>query len=535
VSARLLILVFVVAVAMATVASATTIVVNWAGGDDFMTIQDGIDFASEGDTVLVMPGIYEGPGNTYIGFGGTNLVLKSTGGARSTVIDGQSLTHCFFFCGLESAASVVEGFTIINGSATEGAGMHLVGSSPTIRDCVFNRNIATNFGGGIYCTAGANPTLTSCTFSSNSAFKGGAVGAESASAPTFTGCNFVENEADMASGHGGAVFCSTTASPSFINCAFSLNRARFGGAVGAQSTPAPTFTNCDFVSNEANNDGGAMWLYHCAATLTDCTFDGNSVTSADSDAGGLFLNGSSPTITGCVFTGNTADSDAGAMKIYFISSPIITDCTFTGNSTTRGGGGAVLVQGNSSPVFEDCVFEDNDARDGQAAYCNDGCVPEFTGCLFHGHTGADNGGAMYFSSWTTPVITGCTFYGNGATNGGAVWCDDNFELTNCIIAFSTEGAAIYCDGDPPYVTCSDIYGNAGGDWIDCLAGMDAMNNNLHEDPLFCDAPGSDFTLDVPSPCTADNAPACGLVGAYDIGCDTPVRAESWGAIKAMYR
>ena len=112
-SARLSTLVLVVAVAMATAASATTIVVNWAGGDDFMIIQDGIDFASEGDTVLVMPGNYYGPGNTYIGFGGTNLVLKSTGGARSTVIDGQNLTHCFFFCGLESAASVVEGFTII--------------------------------------------------------------------------------------------------------------------------------------------------------------------------------------------------------------------------------------------------------------------------------------------------------------------------------------------------------------------------------------------------------------------------------------
>ena len=249
------------------------------------------------------------------------------------------------------------------------------------------------------------------------------------------------------------------------------------------------------------------------------------------------MNQSSPTITGCSFTGNTANSYAGAMKIYFISSPTITDCTFIGNSTTRGGGGAVLVYGNCNPVFERCVFGDNDAPDGQAAYCEDASVPEFTDCLFYGHTGAEYGGAMYFSCLTTPALTGCTFYGNGATDGGAIYSDSdsNFTLTNCIIAFGLVGEAVYCDGDPPLVTCSDIYGNVGGDWVGCLAGMDAMNNNLHGDPLFCDAPGGDFTLDVPSPCTAANAPSCGLIGAYGIGCDTPVQAESWGSIKAMYR
>jgi len=142
---------------------------------------------------------------------------------------------------------------------------------------------------------------------------------------------------------------------------------------------------------------------------------------------------------------------------------------------------------------------------------------------------------MFFSNLCTPVVTGCTFYLNGAITGGTIWCDDNLELTSCIIAFSAEGGAIHCDGDLPYVTCSDIYGNVGGDWVGCLAGIDGADNNLHADPLFCDAPGDDFTLDVPSPCTAANAPACGLIGAYDIGCDSPVQAESWGAIKAMYR
>lgn len=43
------------------------------------------------------------------------------------------------------------------------------------------------------------------------------------------------------------------------------------------------------------------------------------------------------------------------------------------------------------------------------------------------------------------------------------------------------------------------------------------------------------TIDAVSPCAPDNNPACGLVGALGVGCDTPVEWTSWGSIKAMFR
>ena len=85
-------------------------------------------------------------------------------------------------------------------------------------------------------------------------------------------------------------------------------------------------------------------------------------------------------------------------------------------------------------------------------------------------------------------------------------------------------------------SCSDIYGNEGGDWVGCIAGQDMVRGNLATDPLFCDLGSNDVHLDEASPCAPDHNPECGLIGAWPVNCGEPtaVRDSSWGRIKSSF-
>ena len=85
------------------------------------TIQDVIDSATHGDTVIVYPGIhYEN-----IFFNGKNIVLTSTDPynqtiVENTVIDASDSGSVVTFDGSEPATCVIQDFTIRNGNAPHG-------------------------------------------------------------------------------------------------------------------------------------------------------------------------------------------------------------------------------------------------------------------------------------------------------------------------------------------------------------------------------------------------------------------------------
>jgi len=97
----------------------------------YPTIQSGLDAAVPGDTVLVEAGIYTGPGDRDLDFGGIDLVLRSELGAGATVIDGEGLGRGFYLRRGESPAARIEGFTVRRGNG----GIACVEASPTIAEC----------------------------------------------------------------------------------------------------------------------------------------------------------------------------------------------------------------------------------------------------------------------------------------------------------------------------------------------------------------------------------------------------------------
>lgn len=174
----------------------------------FDTIQEGIDAASGGDTVLVRDGVYTGNGNRDLDFGGKLITVRSENGPEHCIIDCQGTEEGphrgFYFHNGETADAVVEGFTIANGWAGLGGGMLTSESGPTVTDCTFAGNHAAE-GGGM-CNRFSSPTLANCTFSGNTAdLSGGGICNLWFTNLTVTNCTLAANAAT----HGAAVACDS--------------------------------------------------------------------------------------------------------------------------------------------------------------------------------------------------------------------------------------------------------------------------------------------------------------------------------------
>jgi hypothetical protein len=132
---------------------------------DQPTIQAGINAAANGDTVLVAPGTYF----ENINFMGKAITVKSSGGSKVTIIDGAKNASVVTFMSGEAESSVLSGFTIQDGVApfgSQGGGINIINSSPSIEDNVITRNTACNGGGGIGLIEGA-PSILRNTISHN--------------------------------------------------------------------------------------------------------------------------------------------------------------------------------------------------------------------------------------------------------------------------------------------------------------------------------------------------------------------------------
>lgn len=143
---------------------------------EYATIQEGINAAVNGDTVLVAPGLYTYPGNYDIDFLGRAILVTTEAGADCTIIDAREDGRGFVFQSGETHTSVLEGFTIMNGllsGTTYGGGIFCYGSSPTIRG---NRitGCYAYWGGGI-CCFGGSPTIENNEIIGNLAERGGGI------------------------------------------------------------------------------------------------------------------------------------------------------------------------------------------------------------------------------------------------------------------------------------------------------------------------------------------------------------------------
>jgi hypothetical protein len=305
-----------------TAANATTWYVH--PDSTLNSIQDGIDLCSSGDTVLVGPGTYV----ENINFNGMAITVMSEYGQDTTVIDGSSPANpdtgtVVTFDSGEDVTSVLDGFTITNGTGTLDPGYGYIGggvlcnynSSPIITNNMITGNTAT-YGGGIDCGYGSSPSIIDNIISANSTTASAAgIDLYDDCSPTIMDNTIIDNIAGSA---GCGIQCYDNCSPLIIgNTIMNNTAATWGGGIRASLNSSPT--------------------------IRDNHIEGNQAL----DGGGIICDGGSS------------------------SSPLIVHNTITNNIATNYGGG-IECELNATPTIDSCLISDNK---GDEIYCYNGGNP----------------------------------------------------------------------------------------------------------------------------------------------------------------
>lgn len=247
--------------------------------DQYATVQEAMDHAEDGDTVIIAPGVYSGLGNTDLDFNGKAITVRSSNPTDPSVV-AQTIIDCagsveyphrgFYFHSNETRTSVIDGLSIINGySVDNGGAIYCYYSSPALKHCIFSRNTASGYrkaGGAIACY-NSSPQITKCSISDN----------------------YAES---------------------------------FGGAISCRDGSRPVISQCTIIDNQAGDEGGGFYGWvNSSAILENCVIAGNTATQA---GGGLFFY-------------ECGSNDANSI------SPLINNCTISDNSSQAYGGGICCI------------------------------------------------------------------------------------------------------------------------------------------------------------------------------------------------
>ncbi len=501
----------------------TTVV---SGGGD--AIQQSIDNARGGETLVVAADTYNGNINLL----GKDITLVSTNPddpnvVAMTIIDCQQSGRGFIFNSGEDSDTVVNGFTIINGSFTGegGAGIYIdPNSSPTIRNVtISNCDVTGANGGGIFVDVNSSPTFINCTIIDCSADGGGGAFCDFNSAPIFEHCSFGDNSANLGGGiyydanctstmidctfssnsaieDGGGLLCDPNSSIMIADCNFAGNLANRGAALFGMVDSLVTVDNTVFIENVAANEGGAMYWVGADMVITDSNIVSNSALRG----GGLYCDVSPATnITRCIIQDNLAGVDGLSTSVVgqgggiycFATLGRIRDSVITRNVANTSGGGLYIAGDPNSPQVINCLITDNVAgRDGGGISVSWRAEPIIANCTLVKNTAAGSfgdpnnsgfGGGLYCSYESNCEVRDSIFWNNFALDGYEMAVGTGFE-------FDPRCATLT-------VLFSDVQEGQGSVRVDDGCTFNWSVGNIDQDPFFVTGPLDEYYLSLNSP------------------------------------
>lgn len=521
--------------------------------DDYETIQAAIDVAWPGDTVLVAPGTYTGNGNRDLDFGGKNIVVRSENGPEVTTINCEATFadphRGFRFHNNETPNAVVDGFTITQGRASDTCGGAILiesGAAPTISNNVIT-NCRAEYGGAIYLEH-SSATITGNTINSNRAEHGGAIACDSSDVLIVNNVITENIATEAATGlfffKGRPEIRDNDISNNLMPWDYFGTGAAIYGWISdviiVDNTLSGNWLGVDVVVEDAYPQrGGGVYLYAGNNILISgnevtgnrgggivCTYTIGEVTIADN-----IVSGNSLLYMGSLYDGRLNSAGIEVTGPSWGSGVTISNnvCTFNGAYT----GGGILCAADDVTI-SDCRLEDNRGGEGSGMYLKGDNIT-VSNCVIVNNIAVGGYGGGIAVVECDPTIENCTIVGNraGTGRGTALLVRDGAPvLNNCIVTDHSFGTLIECQSTAaPVFSYSDIYNNAEGDWVGCIAGQFGVNGNFSADPFFCDPENGDYHLSVISPCASDNNSCQVHIGALGIDCDTYVCGDvDWDGV-----
>ncbi|RKZ05589.1 hypothetical protein DRQ25_15805 [Candidatus Fermentibacteria bacterium] len=319
---------FVLAAALIACGSAAAGIIEVPG--DCGTIQEALDSALSGDTILVAPGTYV---ENIIWPDVADLFLVSEQGPSQTIIDGDSTgTVITLLSPVVDTSTVISGFTIRNGAADQGGGIRCSVSSPLITGNIIEECFALSAGGGLYC-AGSRVVIDGNTIRYNSA-----------------GIPYQQGAKDHTNG-GGIYLTGGTGiaviSDNIITQNFSVD---YGGGITCNRNTL--ITGNQIIDNQSGWFGGGIYHLNASGTiLHENLISGNtSLWGA-----GITLQGGHLTITKCEILYNVGDG----LHIYY--GTLNADSSTFANNTRDGiGCGSLKAADSRGASVHHCNITDND-------------------------------------------------------------------------------------------------------------------------------------------------------------------------------
>ncbi len=427
---------------------------------DYTEIQAAINVAETGSVILVEPGTYYE--NLVWKEDVDGIKLVSSEGAEVTIIDGSNSGRVLSIEGSVgslddqdiTAATEIAGFTLANGalSNASGAGLHVAGASPSLRDLIIEENSIQGEsvdGAGAYI-ANYNGIIENCTFRGNN-----------------------------------------------------IEAARFSKGVGLYlgTEGDVTLRNCTFQNNHGQTDswcyGGGLYIYSSIfqtasnnkVKMVSCLIDNNS-TSTDqwSYGGGIYVDNFGGEIVleidSSIISNNTTNEARWSFGggIHAPPSIKISNSTFHHNASANGSAIFYDTSPNMNPdlvaIISSSQFHDNVRIEGSSLYnvaIGGGYDPmklELSNCIIsHNKQGSiEMEGELTLNhctiaynqqpvtlenGWNAPLsqlrATNSIFWQNGDREFSRDIDEVNKEIKNCLVSGGIEGEQII-DSDPLFVS-----------------------------------------------------------------------------------